>query len=149
MASNERSALNLKKFCSRRSHSFQPLDTARSCCSPRTWLGEPSGPLKSVAKLPLNYNGTGFQPEEMESLLSFITKYSYSPWISLDWPVLEEIDGCAKQHNPWKQEKGVMTCERPELSGRQIGLDCFHRNSGEHHVWAVNGNAAAHILPSW
>lgn len=29
MASNERSALNLKKFCSRKGRSLQPLDTAR------------------------------------------------------------------------------------------------------------------------
>lgn len=26
-----------------------------------------------------------------------------------------EIDDCAKQHDPWKWEKGVMSYERPEL----------------------------------
>lgn len=33
-----------------------------------------------------------------------------------------------------------MSLERLEFLGRQIGLDYYHSNSSEHHVWPVNGN---------
>lgn len=39
-------------------------------------------------------------------------------------------------------EKGGYVLQETRILGGQIGLDYYHRNSREHHVWPVNGNAA-------
>lgn len=38
--------------------------------------------------------------------------------------------------------KGGYVLGETRISGRQIGLDYYHRNSREHNVWPDNGNAA-------